>query len=63
MADKTETEKRKKEKWAECRTNLYHVKMAWRDPSSHGKQSYDATQALDIFERVRGFLQQLATLL
>lgn len=62
MPDKTETQKRKKEKWAECRTNLYHVKMAWRDPSSHGKQSYDGRQAGDILERVRAFMQQLATL-
>lgn len=63
MPDKTEAQKRKKEKWAECRTNLYHVKMAWRDPSSHGKQSYDGKQARDILERVNGFMRQLATLL
>jgi hypothetical protein len=62
LPDKTEAQKRKKEKWAECRTNLYHVKMACRDPSSHGKQSYDYIQAHDILDRVRGFMQQLATL-
>jgi hypothetical protein len=63
LPDKTEIQKRKKELWAECRTNLYHVKMAWRDPAHHGKQSYDEKQAHDILERVRGFMQQLATLL
>ena len=62
LPDKTEAQKRKKERWAECRTNLYHVKMAWRDPSSHGKQSYDEKQAADIFRRVKDFMQQLATL-
>lgn len=62
LPDKTEAQKRKKEKWAECRTNLYHVKMAWRDPSSHGKQSYDDKEAADIFKRVQDFMQQLATL-
>lgn len=62
LPDKTESQKRKKERWAECRTNLYHVKMAWRDPSSHGKQSYDEKQAADIFRRVRDFMEQLATL-
>jgi hypothetical protein len=62
LPDKTEPQKRKKEKWAECRTNLYHIKMAWRDPSSHGKQSYDEKQAADIFRRVKDFMQQLATL-
>lgn len=63
LPDKTEPQKRKKEKWAECRTNLYHVKMAWRDPAHHGKQSYEEKQARDILERVNGFMQQLATLL
>jgi hypothetical protein len=63
MPDKTEAQKRKKERWAECRTNLYHVKMAWRDPGSHGKQSYDEKRAHDIIKRVDDFMQQLATLL
>lgn len=62
MPDKTEKEKRKKELWAECRTNLYHVKMAWRDNTMHGKISYDEKQALDIYRRVKDFMQQLATL-
>ncbi|MEJ2374776.1 MAG: hypothetical protein P8Y71_04895 [Pseudolabrys sp.] len=62
LPDKTEIQKRKKEKWADCRTNLYHVKMAWRDPSSHGKQSYDMKEATDIFRRVQDFMEQLATL-
>lgn len=63
MRDNTESQKRKKEKWAECRTNLYHVKMAWRDPGAHGKQSYGEKEAHDILVRVRDFMQQLATLL
>jgi hypothetical protein len=62
LPDQTETQKRKKEQWAECRTNLYHVKMAWRDNSMHGKISYDGRQAADIFRRVKDFMQQLATL-
>lgn len=62
MPEKTEAQKRKKVKWAECRTNLYHVKMAWRDPSAHGKRSYDGKQAHDILDRVKAFMQQLATL-
>jgi hypothetical protein len=63
LPDKSEAQKRKKEKWAECRTNLYHVKMAWRDPGAHGKQTYDDKQARDIIKRVEDFMQQLATLL
>lgn len=63
MKDNTPAQKRKKEKWAECRTNLYHVKMAWRDPGSHGTVSYSDKEARDIVKRVEDFLQQLATLL
>jgi hypothetical protein len=59
----TYAQKRKKEKWAECVLNLSHVKSAWRDPGAHGKQSYDDKQARQVFERVREFMQQLATLL
>ena len=62
MPDQSEKQKRKKELWAECRTNLYHVKMAWRDNTMHGKVSYDEKQALDIYRRVKDFMQQLATL-
>ena len=63
MPDKTEPEKRKKERWSECRINLSHVKMAWRDPTAHGKKSYNENQARDIFNRVKEFMQQLATLI
>jgi hypothetical protein len=63
MPEKTEAQKRKKELWAECRTNLYHVKMAWRDPAHHGKRDYTEKQARDIMGRMRDFMQQLATLL
>jgi hypothetical protein len=63
MPDNTEAQKRKKEKWSECRTNLYHVKMAWRDPGAHGKQNYDDKEAYDIMGRVQSFMEQLATLL
>lgn len=63
MADKTDAQKRKKEKWSECRINLSHVKRAWRDPSAHGKTSYDDKEGLDIFLKVKDFTRQLATLL
>jgi hypothetical protein len=63
MPDNKPVEKRRKEKWAECRTNLYHVKMAWRDPGAHGTQSYTDKQARDFLKRTQDFMQQLATLL
>jgi hypothetical protein len=62
LPERNEKEKRKKTLWSECRVNLYHVKMAWRDDSMHGKVTYDERQARDVFDRVSAFMQQLATL-
>ena len=62
LPEKNEKQKRKKGQWAECRVNLYHVKLAWRDDLMHGKVTYDEKQARDIMERVKAFMQQLATL-
>jgi hypothetical protein len=62
MPDKTETQKRKKERWAEARANLFHVKQAWRDNSMHGKQVYTRQHAYDIFVAVRTFMTHLASL-
>ena len=63
MREKTDGEKRKKERWSECRINLAHAKRAWRDPSAHGKTAYDTKEAFDIFQKVKDFTQHLATLL
>ena len=62
MPDKTETQKRKKERWAEARANLFHVKQAWRDNSMHGKQIYDREHAYAIFRAVSTFMTHLASL-
>jgi hypothetical protein len=37
--------------------------MAWRDPTAHRKKKYDEGQARGVFNRVKEFMQQLATLL
>jgi hypothetical protein len=63
LPDNKPAQKQKKERWAECRTNLYHVKMAWRDPGSHGTASYSDKQAEKLLTRVDDFMQQLSTLL
>jgi hypothetical protein len=63
MPDNTPADKQKKEKWAACRVNLYHVKMAWRDPGAHGTENYSDKEAGDILKRSQDFIQQLATLL
>jgi hypothetical protein len=62
MPDKTEVQKRKKERWSEARVNLFHVKQAWRDNSMHGKQIYDREHAHAIFRAVGTFMTHLASL-
>jgi len=62
MPEKTEAQKRRRERWAEARANLFHVKQAWRDNSMHPKTSYSRQHAYDIFVAVRTFIAHLATL-
>jgi hypothetical protein len=62
MPEKTEAQKRKRERWAEARANLFHVKQARRDNSMHGKQRYDRPHAYAIFMAVRTFMGHLASL-
>jgi hypothetical protein len=62
MPEKTEREKKKKGQWAECRSNLFDLKMAWRDDSMHAKAAYDLSQAKQIMSKVDAFMRHLATL-
>jgi hypothetical protein len=62
MAEKTQRQKTRKERWSEARTNLFHVKEAVRDPSSHAKRSYTARQATDVMKAVEAFMAHLASL-
>lgn len=62
MPDRTEAQKLKKERWAEARVNLFHVKQAWRDNSMHGKRIYDREHAFAIFRAVGTFMSHLASL-
>ena len=62
MPETTEAQKRKRERWAEARTNLFHVKQAWRNKSAHGKERYTRPHAHEIFAAVKVFAAHLATL-
>jgi hypothetical protein len=62
MPETTDVQKRKRERWAEARTNLFHVKQAWRDNSMHGRQRYDRPHAFAIFRAVETFMSHLASL-
>jgi hypothetical protein len=62
MPDATVRQKNKKTRWAECRAQLYHVKLAWRDDSVHTNRMYNEKEARQILDRMREFLQVLVAL-
>jgi hypothetical protein len=62
LPDKTAEEQRTKHRWSEVRTDLWHVKEAWRDDSMHGKRSYTPQQASEVLTACRVFMQHLAKL-
>lgn len=54
---------KKRDAWSECHANLYHVKQAWRNNTMHPISTYSPEQSKEIFQCVRVFMNQLATLL
>jgi hypothetical protein len=63
MPDKSPAQKAKRERWSEARTNLFHVKEAWRDNSLHARRKRATMdEATEIYAAVRVFMQTLASL-
>ncbi len=52
----------KKDEWSECRSNLYHVKQAWRNSTMHPKKTYSLDEAENVFRAVSAFMTQLSSL-
>lgn len=48
--------------YAEAAAHLYNVKLAWRNPVMHPKESYTWDEAKQIFGNVKTFVSDLATL-
>lgn len=57
-----EAAKRKRNKWSEAHTHLYHVKQAWRNETMHPKKTYTQEQAREVFSASRVFMNHLAGL-
>ena len=49
--------------YAGISSNLYNVKLAWRNEVMHPKQTYTPDEAKNVFHAVRNFTQDLAALL
>ncbi len=62
MPKSTEAEKRRRNRWSEAHTHLYHVKQAWRNDTMHPKQTYTRQQAHEVFAATRVFAAHLAGL-
>jgi len=49
--------------YAGISSNLYSVKVAWRNEVMHPKQTYTEEQALEVFAASRAFMRELASVL
>lgn len=49
--------------YANISSNLYNVKLAWRNEVMHPKATYTPDEAEAIFAAVRGFMRELASVL
>jgi hypothetical protein len=58
----TDAQKRKKNAWEEARANLHHVGSVWRNNTMHPAKSYTPSQARDVFNAVRVFMNGLCEL-
>lgn len=52
-----------KKKWSEARSNLWHVKEAWRNPTMHPRQLYSQHEAEEIYAAVHQFVKHLGGLI
>jgi hypothetical protein len=62
MPDATDVQKRKKNNWEGARANLHHVGSVWRNNTMHPATSYTPSQALDVLNASRVFMNGLCAL-
>ncbi len=62
MPEATERQKKKKNDWEAARSNLHHVGSVWRNNTMHPAASYTQSQARDVINAVRVFMNGLCAL-
>lgn len=62
MPDLKSREKQKRENWEEARTNLHLVGSVWRNGTMHPAKSYTPSQARDVFDACKVFMNALCAL-
>ncbi len=63
MPDSPSSAKKKKASLAAASANLFNVKLAWRNPVMHPKESYSPEEAVEIYETTQRFMEHLASIL
>lgn len=56
----TEAERHRKSELAQAASNLYNVKLAWRNGVMHPKESYSPEEAREVYDTSRAFVRHLA---
>ncbi|UFZ07799.1 hypothetical protein LQG66_16480 [Bradyrhizobium ontarionense] len=62
MPETTFQKKRKKELWESARANLHHVGSVWRNGTMHPARTYTQSQAKDVLDACRIFMNDLCAL-
>lgn len=62
MPDTKQQQKKKKNDWEAARANLHAVGSVWRNNTMHPAESYTPSQARDVLDAVRVFMNDLCRL-
>jgi hypothetical protein len=60
LPEKTSRQKSRKSNYAGAAAHLFNVKLAWRNPVMHPKESYTDEEAGDVLDHVKSFMRHLA---
>jgi hypothetical protein len=56
-------ENRKREKYKMAANRLDHIRLVWRNKTTHPKDTYDEKQALEVLNSVKVFLESMVTII
>jgi hypothetical protein len=62
MPANADAQKRKKNNWESARINLHHVGSVWQNNTMHPAASYTRSEAKDVFNATRVFMNSLCDL-
>ena len=62
MPNRTSRQKKKQAEYAAASAHLFNVKLAWRNPVMHPKETYTENEASDIFASVKAWTRSLLVL-